>query len=67
MHIKRCRALTNQAHLSRYKDLQLIKYSKKSLLNDYSHKMISSISCLQDKSSEVVESNIEHNSSGMTS
>ena len=51
MHIKQCTASTHQAHISRYKDLQQIKASKKGLLNDYSQKMISSISCLQDKSS----------------
>ena len=58
MHIKRCKASIDQAHISRYKELQKIKATKKGLLNNYSQKMISSISRLQDKSSEVVESNI---------
>ena len=58
MHIKRCTASIDQGHISRYKELHQIKAAKKSLLNDYSQKMISSISRLQDKSSEVVESNI---------
>ena len=62
MHIKRCIALIDQAHISRYKELQQIKSAKKGLLNDYSQKMISSISRLQDKSSKVVEYNIQCNS-----
>ena len=65
MHIKRCTASIDQAHLSRYKELQQIKASKKGLLKYYSQKMISSISRLQDKSSEVVESNIQRNSRGL--
>ena len=65
MYIKWCTASTNQAHISRYKELQQIKAAKKGLLNDYSQKMISSISRLQDNLSEVVESNIERNSRGM--
>ena len=67
MHIKICRVSIDQAHLSRYKDLQQIKSAKKCLLNDYSQKNISSISHLQDKSSEIVESNIQRNSRGMSS
>ena len=51
MHIKRCTASIDQAHISRYKELQQIKAAQKGLLNDYSQKMISSISRLQDKSS----------------
>ena len=35
MHINRFRASTDQACLSIYKDLQLIKSVKKGLLNDY--------------------------------
>ena len=58
VHIKRCMASNDQSYLSRYKELQQIKAAKKVLLNDYSQKIISSISCLQDKSSEAVESNI---------
>ena len=50
MYIKKCTASIDQAHISRYKEFQQIKASKKGLLNDYSQKMISSISCLQDKS-----------------
>ena len=65
MHINICRASIDQDYLSRYKQLQKIKAAKKGLLNDYSQKMISSISRLQDKSSEVVESNIRCNSRGM--
>ena len=67
MHIKRCTASIDQAYFSRYKELQKMKAAKKGLLNNYSQKMISSISRLQDKSSEVVESNIQHNSRGMYS
>ena len=48
-HIKRCTASIDQAYLSRYKKLQQIKASKKGLLNDFSQKMISSISRLQEK------------------
>ena len=59
MHINRCLATIDQAHISRYKKLLKNKIAKKSLINDYSQKMISSISRLQDKSSEVVESNIQ--------
>ena len=62
MHIKRCTASIDQAHISRCKKLQQIKAAKKGLLKYYSQQMISSISCLQDKSSEVVESNIQGNS-----
>ena len=47
--------------------LQQIKAAKKGLLNDYSQKMISSVSRLQDNSSEVVESNIQRNSRGLYS
>ena len=65
MHIKRCTASIDQAHLSRYKELHKIKATKKGLLNDYSQKMISSISRLQDKSSEFFESNIQRNSRGL--
>ena len=65
MHIKRCTASIYQAHISRYKELQQIKAAKKGLLNDYSQKMIFSISRLQYKSSEVVESNIQSNSRGL--
>ena len=65
MHIKRCTASIDQDHISRYKELQQIKAAKKGLLNDYSQKMISSISRLQDKSLEVVESNIQLNSRGL--
>ena len=65
MHINICKASIDQAYLSRYKELQKIKDAKKGLLNDYSQKMISSISRLQDKSSEVVESKIQRNSRGM--
>ena len=67
MHIKQCTASIDQAYLSRYKELQKIKAAKKGLLNDYSNKMISSISCLQDKSLEVFESNIQRNSRGLYS
>ena len=62
MQIKRWTASIDQAYLSRYKELQKIKEFKKGLLNDYSQKYISSVSRLQDKSSEVVESNIQRNS-----
>ena len=65
MHINICRASIGQAYLSRYKELQQIKASKKGLINDYSQKTFSYISRLQDKSSEVVESNIQRNSRGM--
>ena len=67
MHIKRWTASIDQDYLSRYKELQQIKAAKKGLLNDYSQKMISSISHLQDMSSEVVESNIQRNWRGMYS
>ena len=67
MHIKKCTASIDQAYLSIYKELQQIKASKKGLLNDYSQKMISSISRLQDKSSEVVDSNIQRDSRGISS
>ena len=65
MHINRCTDSIDQDHISIYKELQKIKAAKKGLLNDYSQKMISSISRLQDKSSEVVEYNIKRNSRGM--
>ena len=65
MQINRCTASIDRSYLSRYKELQKIKSAKKGLLNDYSQKMISSISRLQDKSSEVVESNIQRKSRGL--
>ena len=55
IHINICRASIDQAYLSKYKGLQKIKDSKKGILINYSQKMISSISRLQDRSSEVVE------------
>ena len=67
MHINRCTASTDQDYLSRYKELQQIKASKKGLLKDYSQKMISSTSKLHDKSSEVVELNIQRNYRGLYS
>ena len=67
MHIKRCTDSIDKAYLSRYKELHQIKAAKKGLLNGYSQKMVSSISRLQDKSSEVVESDIQRNSRGMYS
>ena len=54
MHKKRCTSSIDQAYLSRYKELHKIKAAKKGRLNDYSQKMIYSISRLQDKSSEKV-------------
>ena len=65
MHIKRCTSSIDQDYLSRYKDLQQIKATKKGLLNDYSQKMISYIPHLQDKSSEVIDSNIQRNLRGL--
>ena len=44
--IKIFKASIDQAYLSRYRELQKIKSAKKGLLNDYSQKMISSISRL---------------------
>ena len=41
------------------------KSAKKGLINDYSYRVISSISCLQDTSSEVIKSNIQFNSISM--
>ena len=67
MHIMRFTASIDQAYLSRYKDLQQIKAAKKGLLNSCSREIISSISRLQDMSSEVVESNIQRNSRDMYS
>ena len=61
MHIKICTVSIEQAYLSRYTELQKIKAAKKGLLNNYSQKIISSVSHLQDNSSEVVESNIQRN------
>ena len=66
MHINRSRNSTNQDHLSRYKDLQKIKATKKCLFNDNLKNKLSSISCLQDKLSEVVHSNIHLNSRGVS-
>ena len=67
MHINICTASTYQYYLSRYKELYQIKSSRKGLLNDYSQKMISSISLLQDNSSEFFESNFQRNSRGVYS
>ena len=67
MHINICTFSIDKYYLSRYKELQQTKASNKGILNYYSQKMISSISRLQYKSSEVVESNIQRNSRGMSS
>ena len=65
MHINICTFSIDKYYLSRYKELQQTKASNKGILNYYSQKMISSISRLQYKSSEVVESNIQRNSRGL--
>ena len=67
MHINSYFVATDTAHLSRYKYLQLIKDSKKGHMNDYSHKMISSVSRSQNKYSKYVESNIQCNYRGLSS
>ena len=67
MHIYIWFGSINQYHLSIYKDLKAIKTTKKGLINNYYQNMISSVSLLHDKSSEYVESNIQHNSRGMSS
>ena len=67
MHIKICMDSIYQDNLSRYKELKLIKDDNRGLLNDYSQKMIYSISRLQDKSSKIVESNIQHKSKVLSS
>ena len=67
MHIKIFTASVYQDYLSRYKELHQTKASKKCLINGYSQKMISSVSLLQDNSSEVVESNMQPSSRGMCS
>ena len=67
MHIKRCTASIDKTYLSRCNELHIIKASKKRLLNSYSQKMTFSVSRLQDKSSEFVESNIQRNSRSMYS
>ena len=59
IHLKILTASIDPDYLSRYKELNQIKAAKKGILNDYSQKLISSISRLQDKSSEVVDSNIQ--------
>ena len=55
VHIERCFGSIDKDHLSRYKEIQIIKAAKKGLIDDYSQNMISSFSLLQDKSSEDVE------------
>ena len=67
MHIEIFSSHIYQDHLSRYNYQYLIKASNMGLINDYSRKMIYSISVLQDTSSEVVESNIKRNSSDVSS
>ena len=66
MHLKSCFNAINKAHLSRYKYLQNFKSAKNGLVNNHSHKMISSISRLHYKSSEAVNSKIQRNSRGMS-
>ena len=56
----------DEAHLSRYKYLDHFKAAKKGLINDYLHKVIYSISHLQDKSYEFIESNIHRKSSALS-
>ena len=55
IHIKICTASVDPYFLSIHKELKQIKAAKKGLLNDYSQKIISSVSRLQDNSSEVVD------------
>ena len=64
MYIKIFFNTIDQDHLSRYKDLYLIKADMKGLIKNYLQKIISSISHLQDEPLEVVESNIQRNSRG---
>ena len=65
MHINRFTASIDQAYLPIYKKLYKIKPATKGLLNEYEQKIIYSISRVHDKSSEVVESNIQGDYRGM--
>ena len=67
MHIKIYRSSIDQDLLSRYRDLKKTKDAKKGLINNYYQKNIFSISHFQDKSSEVVDSDIQRNFRGISS
>ena len=62
MNIKSFFSVIDKHHLYRFKDLGKYKYVKKTVISDHSHKVNSSISRLQDKSSEVIENGIHNNS-----
>ena len=61
MHIMCCFTQTNKYRISRYKYLRHYKASKKNVIRNHFQKVNTSISGLQDITSEVIENNIHHN------
>ena len=61
-HIKSYSAAIEKYHLTRYQQLRKFKYVKKGVIKDYPGKTNSTISHLQNKSSEVIESSIHRSS-----
>ena len=61
-HINSCFTAIEKYHPTRYQQLQNFKYVKKGVIKDYPGKTDSTISHLQNKSSEVIESSIHRSS-----
>ena len=62
MHINSCDYAIDKSNLSIYKYLLYFIANKNGIINDDLHKVISSISRLEDKAYEVIKSNIQCNS-----
>ena len=61
MPMKSCFEDIDKYHIPIYKYLNNLKAAKKGIINDYLHKVISPISCLKDKSSEVIDYRTDSN------
>ena len=55
MHIKICYVAMEKDHIKRYQELQHYKQTLKGVLLDYPEKVKSSITSLQNKSSDTIE------------
>ena len=61
MHVNICFADIDKSDISRCKDHNHFNTDNEGNINNYLHKAISPISSLQDKDSEFIDSNIQHN------
>ena len=67
MQIKSCYVDKNKDHTIQYQGLQYYKQTRKGVLLDYSEKIRASITSLQNKSSDAIESTIHSSSKSITS